>query len=244
MGFNSEEFDGAELERAKPLYVYVAFDKTGSTTVTGVLRQLGSAFVAPRAPDKTKGWVAYSYAMYANFDAKFVERRPRRYFTLIRKPIDRLESAYNYFCLACAEQHRQCRSKEAPEICPDLALHDYARAFGIYTPRPSSIPSNVSTLIITLPQDYDTALTWVNENRPFVMFTETLSEDIPRLFSQYFHYPLNEQHHHPRNSHFHMMVIPTQTRIDLAKTYFAWDHMLYDFLWTHRRSSDNDPDAS
>ena len=55
--------------------------------------------------------------------------RPCKYIVLMRDPLDRLISAYNFFCVACHERGRQC----GPGFgCPHLSLVEYAQKTGPY----------------------------------------------------------------------------------------------------------------
>ena len=227
---------GEEMTTEEPLYVYAAFGKTGSSTLQQVFENnLGEAYIDLHSRnDLTKGRVFYGNGMYAQFDAPvLVPPRPIKYFTLIRNPIDRLESAYNYFCLRCEERFRQCRGRENPTIltCPDLALHDYARAFGNLYTRAFSHPRTYVDLNYNVTAaDYDAAVTWLNDNRPYVMFTETLTDNFDRL-AQYIGHPLHVPRKDVRNSNDHEMIIPDWARLEIATNHFAWDVKLYDYLF-------------
>jgi len=68
------------------------------------------------------------------------QRRPCRYFTLLRHPIERLRSAHSYFCEGCKEGGRQCVGGRDVQqwggalTCPNMSLAAYARAIGpVYT---------------------------------------------------------------------------------------------------------------
>ena len=53
------------------------------------------------------------------------------FYTILRDPIDRIFSAYSYFCQSCAEHNRQCNDFFG---CPDIDVLSYASKFGnIYT---------------------------------------------------------------------------------------------------------------
>ena len=56
--------------------------------------------------------------------------KPCAYFTELRHPVARLKSAYDYFCLSCAENRRYCKSERmvsrSGQKCPDMSLLDFA----------------------------------------------------------------------------------------------------------------------
>ena len=58
-----------------------------------------------------------------------------RVFTVLRHPVARLLSAYDYFCKGCAERGRHCagstwRAEETGLTCPNMTLRDYVEHFG------------------------------------------------------------------------------------------------------------------
>jgi len=68
--------------------------------------------------------------------------RDCRPFTLLRHPMDRLVSAYNYFCLNCEQGGKACNGKNSfaeyqagnphKYTCPDMTIVDYAKHLGSY----------------------------------------------------------------------------------------------------------------
>ena len=67
--------------------------------------------------------------------------RPCHYFTILREPVARLVSAYNYFCLSCSEDGKFChalpRNTSAPHfnaVCPNMPFLEFASIFAnMYT---------------------------------------------------------------------------------------------------------------
>jgi hypothetical protein len=162
-----------ELPQGK-IFVYVAFDKTGSTTFRRILTQrenehgwptyegepchissfnksdgLRCASVPGIENDKhvtNKSYLNIIFPLFLSDGDVIIEynrpsycnetTRPCKYFTVLRDPIDRILSAYSYFCQGCAEGGRQCRGYQDPKhlICPNMTLFEYAEYFGsVYT---------------------------------------------------------------------------------------------------------------
>lgn len=64
--------------------------------------------------------------------------KPCTYFTLLRDPVARLKSSYDYFCRSCAEQGRYCKNSlmesRSGLRCPNMSLVDFAYLEGnMYT---------------------------------------------------------------------------------------------------------------
>ena len=49
------------------------------------------------------------------------------YFTVLREPVERLISEYNYFCLRCSERRKFC-GRLANTSCPRMKFLDWAAA--------------------------------------------------------------------------------------------------------------------
>ena len=76
------------------------------------------------------------------FGACSFTSRPCRYFTILREPISRLISAYNYFCLDCKDRHKFCATQQGRpakndrpawvrkcmlSTCPNMSFLDWAK---------------------------------------------------------------------------------------------------------------------
>lgn len=152
----------------EPIYAWMSFGRVGSTMMRNI--------IATRAKQHgwTKDWgggqgLCKAKPLDYNSESpppcgdtedtaivqtqwKFCERlahvsaRPCKYLTLLRDPIDRTVSQYNWFCRACSEDGIQCTTKEKIEerkrdqakdptktpmlTCPDMSLVDYTRHYG------------------------------------------------------------------------------------------------------------------
>jgi len=74
----------------------------------------------------------YGYCEEMNENAKDeASKRPCRYFTIMREPMERLISEYNYYCLDCEEAELFCRhqggGRMMPKICPNVSIVEWAR---------------------------------------------------------------------------------------------------------------------
>lgn len=136
---------------------YVAFDKAGSTTLRRKFAQREMHYNWPRyGPNMEPCHISHKGKSDASGNCSSVpdgdiivgygmrgpptfcesSHRHCRYFTLLRHPVSRIRSAYNYFCVRCSEGGRQCSGSEDPTrlTCPNMTIIDYARYFGsIYT---------------------------------------------------------------------------------------------------------------
>ena len=54
--------------------------------------------------------------------------RPCTSILLLRDPLQRMLSAFNYFCAACAEVRTVCKGRVAGLPCPNASLMTWARA--------------------------------------------------------------------------------------------------------------------
>jgi hypothetical protein len=144
------------------IFVYLAYDKTGSSSMLSMLAKRQQAYGWPSYgrrynhpcihhhkrldnPESDgngcfsvpSGDVVVQYCsgrQCPRTDFCNVVGRPCRIFTLLRHPLARLQSAYSYFCLSCEEHGRQCRGYQDPVhlVCPNMTLVEYARYFGSF----------------------------------------------------------------------------------------------------------------
>mmetsp|Transcript_24392 Transcript_24392/g.70372 ORF Transcript_24392/g.70372 Transcript_24392/m.70372 type:complete len:328 (+) Transcript_24392:64-1047(+) len=58
--------------------------------------------------------------------------RECRYMTVLREPIARMISSYNYFCLRCSEGGKACAKAQGPGAvtCPKMSIVQFAKHFG------------------------------------------------------------------------------------------------------------------
>lgn len=81
-----------------------------------------------------------------------------KYFTLLRHPMARMQSAYDYFCRDCAENGRFCKNKRFRarngNLCPSMEVHDFAflvgnayvhELSGAYACTPCTLPEDVKS---------------------------------------------------------------------------------------------------
>ena len=131
-------------------------------------------------------------------------QRPCRYFLVLREPISRLISEYNYFCLGCSEAGKMCnRNKDLQRrnhyvipysTCPDMPFLDWARAranpyvrqFGTDWPDLdfySSWEKGFAGRPALTSMDVEAAASALRRDNVFMMFTESLDESWLRLAS-------------------------------------------------------------
>ena len=127
---------------ATPLTIFVHEGKTGSSTIRTVLREAQLSNRAARwlckieNSNMTHGEDIMHECAWADviIGAKFGEcslsKRPCLYFTVLREPVDRLVSAYNYFCLDCREQEKYCNDVLTKghfnATCPHMSFLEFA----------------------------------------------------------------------------------------------------------------------
>lgn len=129
-----------------PLYVFLAFDKVGSTSMRDWMKALSAdgetnpCNTWTDGIEKCRNLPGGSFvnegAMYGfDFCEKLVLDRPCQYFTILRDPIQRILSSYKYFCVECQENGRQCIGGSEALYrkvlrCPNMTIVEYARALG------------------------------------------------------------------------------------------------------------------
>ena len=131
----------------RTLYVFVHIDKTGSSSMRNTLRSLQNHTAAnnPRTPhwlcdvrlalQSTGAAVGINScgpaaevvigAAYGSCERLRVAR-PCRYFVVLREPVARVVSAYNYFCLRCSESAKFC-AKNSGTNCPRESFWNWTR---------------------------------------------------------------------------------------------------------------------
>ena len=134
---------------ARPKHtVYVHFSKTGSTSLRQALIKVSSSlsssfvdvgFVYPGSSGKIRSAIRGRSRVEQVVQGKFgaCDSVPDRdscvYFTLLREPVDRIISSYNFFCSKGAMQgrywHNQFLHWEGSK-CPGISLTDYAKMIG------------------------------------------------------------------------------------------------------------------
>lgn len=176
-GSYGHHFDCSLINRVQPglgpLYVAVLIDKSGSNTLMeaftfrardrgwpkisaccqGTVKELTELCKIPLIGPDCRFSPDHAVVLDQRFG--FCEEvvhgsRPCRYILLLRDPIDRLISSYNFFCVACQEDGRECRQAgldnpncnqaglDNPKCrpsdldCPRVSLIEYALAKGSY----------------------------------------------------------------------------------------------------------------
>ena len=131
------------------LMVYVQLSKVGSTSMRSYLNSaLGSfddfSFVhsngAHRSGHASLQEATLAQGKYGLCNLMWARGLSRRctYFTLLREPLARLKSSYDYFCKSCAEGSRYCKNPllagRSGVACPKMSLLDFAYLEGnVYT---------------------------------------------------------------------------------------------------------------
>ena len=128
---------------ALPLVLYVHEGKTGSSTVRHVLQAAQSACSQDQwlceLSDSSN--VTFETCQHSDvvigpalYGTCSLFRRPCRYFTVMREPVDRLVSSYNYFCLSCKENGKFCWTNVQAErlwnaSCPSMSFLEYTAIY-------------------------------------------------------------------------------------------------------------------
>ena len=133
--------------------VYLQFAKVGSGSLRMLMnRWAGRYRMYPslsvnshlrngsiEAPGRWPSHYPYVVQSKYGFCNVFWQKRPCTYFTLLRHPVARLKSAFDYFCRSCAENGRYCNNaanlvSRSGERCPNMSLLNFAHLEGnMYT---------------------------------------------------------------------------------------------------------------
>ena len=131
------------------LLVYVQFAKVGSSSMRELMRHWAGEYrdystmyldARPRGHDVPLTQVSAAQSKYGLCDVLWLQRpsKPCTYFTLLRHPVARLKSSYEYFCKGCREHERYCSHRllmsRSGLRCPNMSLIDFAYLEGnMYT---------------------------------------------------------------------------------------------------------------
>lgn len=223
--------------------LYVAFDKTGSTSLQRTFSDvLKTRYFSPdfRCPPPRWPILWYTWGQYAHFGLS--EFTSVKYMTMLRDPLSRLNSAYVYFCAWCSERGRQC-GREAPSVltCPNLTLTQYAHAFADLYTRAFANPYNHVDLHYEVTDvEYGNAISFFETTKPLVLFLEDLtnSERPLRTLAEYTGFPgfanistfRHENYlHSPKSNNKTAPFIPRED-YDGARRFLAWDIRLMAWL--------------
>jgi drug/metabolite transporter (DMT)-like permease len=124
---------------SKTLYVFLAFDKVGSTSIrhemstsSGKKKICDPYFDGDICfSDISNHYINANAMPRANLTSYFSKcklfDRQCTFFTILRNPLARIYSAYSYFCKSCAEHNRQCNNYFK---CPNTDIVSYAQKIG------------------------------------------------------------------------------------------------------------------
>ena len=185
--------------------------------------------------------IYYTWGMYGEFDMSYMLPAGRRllFFTLLRDPMERLDSSYNYFCLDCAENGRQCHKArgENGEIvddidCPNMNLIEYAEAYqDLYVRTFGNAEWKVFLRYKSTMEDFVRAQQWIDRNKPYIIFTKQFAETGQEPFYELGEFLQNDAMKQIEgaphsNSHAHTFSAPLDVIHNITATYFTWDYML------------------
>jgi len=130
---NGQKFHWRPKSKDDILTIYLQEDKTGSSSLRTTLRKLKTDNLCIIEPDAKATDVCRGSAILlaGDFGACAAVKGNRcRYFTMMREPIDRLVSEYNYFCKQCSEDGKFCgRLANTTPACPGASFLDWAGEF-------------------------------------------------------------------------------------------------------------------
>eukprot|EP00928_Gymnodinium_smaydae_P002453 TRINITY_DN10873_c0_g1_i1.p1 TRINITY_DN10873_c0_g1~~TRINITY_DN10873_c0_g1_i1.p1 ORF type:complete len:305 (+),score=30.73 TRINITY_DN10873_c0_g1_i1:83-997(+) len=130
-------------------FAYVQLDKAGSTTIRYVGEQRAKLRGWPPPCQvnihrlKDCGYQPDGALLLARWGFCATISSPCKYIVMLREPVDRLVSAYNYFCRGCQDDRKYCGHQFTPASCPNQTIVEFARKYNnLYTRKFSAPPSD------------------------------------------------------------------------------------------------------
>mmetsp|Transcript_991 Transcript_991/g.2491 ORF Transcript_991/g.2491 Transcript_991/m.2491 type:complete len:357 (-) Transcript_991:188-1258(-) len=180
-----------------------------------------------------------------------ISTRPCRYFTIMREPISRLVSEYNYFCLACKEFDRFCQhqrgggGRQMTNICPNISIVEWARrtantytrtfspghwsSFAEYRYKNLQYFSDGGYLWNVTDEDYNSALAKLKADNMLTILLERLDSSMDRLGAWIGDTSAFQMPAEPANTHKHSYV-PTKDERKQLHRLLKYDIALYEAL--------------
>ena len=148
-----------------PVFVFISFEKVASNTLFHAFEERSRLRGLPSLSYNCSSWkrilfdsrlcyshyVGRSYCAGVQPGAVVLDNRygwcesvgagrTCRYFTVLREPLERMVSSYNYFCVGCADNNAHCsrrfnhdssrgldQGRKRAIVCPNMTLLEYAR---------------------------------------------------------------------------------------------------------------------
>ena len=143
-----------------PVTVWIAFEKVGSQQLLGAFGQRASYFHKPlrytcgREAELIESPLCCEHCDVAPCACvhvppgsvvqdnayglcELMPQRPCRYLVVLREPLARMVSSYNYYCASCADGNAFCPRDSLP--CPNMTLLDFAHGM-LRHPRADAFP--------------------------------------------------------------------------------------------------------
>ena len=234
---------------AETVYFFLGFDKTGSTSMQRLLMKYYpaesymSGFSDCVLTSTTH--IFYRWGMTGEFDIRrTIAPKQIKFFTVLRDPLERLDSAYNYFCADCQEEGRQCKMSKTNAsmpiyydyhlFCPEMTIYDYAIAFqDIYVRAFSHATETVGLSYVSTQTDFDNAVQWIRDAQPYIIFSSDFTGADP--FRPLGDFLENDDIRHLRgiprsNVHSHVFSAPPDAIASINSTFLSWDYKLTSWI--------------